>query len=72
MSAETSLTQHLNWCKERALEHLSRGDSGGAITSMITDLGTHPEGGQIQELAAQQALTIRTDDDVRMFIESFN
>jgi hypothetical protein len=34
---------HLQWCKQRALEHVDAGDLGGAIASMQSDLAKHPE-----------------------------
>ena len=34
--------EHLEWCKQRALEYCDRGDTINAITSMFSDLGKHP------------------------------
>jgi hypothetical protein len=35
--------EHLQWCKDRALEYLDAGDIVDAITSMASDLDKHPE-----------------------------
>jgi hypothetical protein len=35
--------EHLEWCKQRAMEYCDRGDPRGALTSMFSDLNKHPE-----------------------------
>jgi hypothetical protein len=35
--------EHLEWCKNRALEYLDAGDPAQAFTSMMSDLRKHPE-----------------------------
>lgn len=35
--------EHLAWAKKRALGYLARGDLGNAMSSMLSDLGKHPE-----------------------------
>lgn len=35
--------EHLQWCKQRALEYVDRGDLPTAYASMVSDLGKHPE-----------------------------
>lgn len=35
--------EHLDWCKQRALEFVEAGDNQQALASMITDLGKHPD-----------------------------
>lgn len=35
--------EHLQWCKDRALEYVDRGDTRNALASMFSDLGKHPE-----------------------------
>jgi pterin-4a-carbinolamine dehydratase len=37
--------EHLAWCKARALEYVDRWDYSGAVASMTSDLGKHPETG---------------------------
>jgi hypothetical protein len=35
--------EHLQWCKDRALEYAKAGDSSQALASMLSDLAKHPE-----------------------------
>ncbi len=35
--------EHLDWCKQRALEYIDRGDVVNGITSMCSDLEKHDE-----------------------------
>lgn len=71
--------EHLNWCKQRAREYVQQGDLLNAVTSMMSDLGKHPEtkevgGGamaMLGVLALQQAMSGDRDGVVR-YIEGFN
>lgn len=38
-----SREEHLEWCKQRALEYLDMGDTRQGFTSMMSDLRKHPE-----------------------------
>ena len=38
-----SRDEHLEWAKHRALEYLDAGDNQNAFTSMLSDVGKHPE-----------------------------
>jgi len=35
--------EHLQWCKDRALEYVDRGDLEQAVSSMCSDMRKHPE-----------------------------
>lgn len=35
--------EHLQWCKDRALAYIEIGDVNQAFTSMVSDIGKHPE-----------------------------
>lgn len=35
--------EHLDWCKQRAIEYVRIGDVNQAFTSMVSDLGKHDE-----------------------------
>lgn len=35
--------EYLEWAKQRALEYLDRNDPRQAFTSMLSDMGKHPE-----------------------------
>ena len=66
--------EHLEWCKQRALECLDLGNAQEAFTSMISDLGKHPETAESARLAILGVLDVMNDDSegVRKFIEGFN
>ena len=36
-------TEHLEWCKQRALEYVDMGDTTNAWASMASDMSKHPE-----------------------------
>ena len=42
-TTEVTREQHLQWCKDRAMEYVREGNLPEAVTSMISDLGKHPE-----------------------------
>ena len=35
--------EHVEWCKQRALEYVDEGDLGQAVASMGSDMQKHPE-----------------------------
>lgn len=35
--------EHLDWCKKRAMEYVRSGNLVEGVTSMMSDLGKHPE-----------------------------
>jgi hypothetical protein len=70
----TSRAEHIRWCKERALAHVSAGDLRQAMTGFLDDLGKHDETKSLQKDHGPAALVIlRTDDErqVREWIEEF-
>lgn len=72
----TTRTEHMAWCKRRALEELDAGRVTEGITSMISDLTKHPE--TLTHPGIQMAAVMMlggmmtTDAEVRQFIEGFN
>ena len=74
--SDKSRSEHLAWCKERALEYVDAGDLENAYASMVSDLGKHLETeghagiqlGMMQLMAGQLA----TVSGLRAFIEGFN
>lgn len=36
-------SEHLAWCKQRALEYLDKGDCANAVASIMSDMNKHPE-----------------------------
>lgn len=35
--------EHLQWCKDRAMEYVKRGDLKNGLASMLSDIRKHPE-----------------------------
>ncbi len=68
--------EHIQWCKGRALEYLEQGNIHGACTSMMSDLGKHPETERHPVRYLMVALManghLSTPKDVRKHIEGFN
>lgn len=68
-------SEHLQWCKDRALEYLNRGDLNNAATSMMSDMKKHPETANYPAVLDQLVmleLMNRNADGVRRWIEGFN
>jgi hypothetical protein len=68
--------EHLQWCKERALEYVEAGDPTNALASMGSDLGKHPEtrghAGIQLGMMLLMAGQLSTPNEMRKFIEGFN
>lgn len=68
--------EHLNWCKQRALEYVERGDVQNAYASMVSDLNKHPEteGHAAVPLGMMMLISghLSSPDEMRRFIEGFN
>ena len=68
--------EHLQWCKDRALEYVDLGDLQNAWGSMASDLGKHEETKNHAgiELGMMQMLGgfLNTPKEMRRFIEGFN
>lgn len=69
-------TEHLQWCKDRALEYLDRGDINEAYASMVSDMSKHPETEKHSalELGLMMMLGghLNTEQEMRKFILGFN
>lgn len=72
---------HLNWCKQRALEYLEPGQHfslDDAMASMTSDLGKHDETRQHLDVTIPLMFSLRasgqlgTAAEMRKFIEGFN
>lgn len=68
-------TEHLNWCKDRALAYVDAGDNQQAMSSMISDLSKHKDtensakiGFSLGMFAMQSGSTC----EMRRFINGFN
>lgn len=72
----TTRAEHLQWCKDRALEYCDAGDATQAFSSMASDLGKHPKtkGHFGIEMGFDMLLAghISGVQEMRDFIEGFN
>ena len=72
----TERSEHLDWCKRRALEYLDQGDVQQAFSSMTSDLRKHPETENHIAilLGAQMLLSGHLESPIAMrkYIEGFN
>lgn len=70
--------EHLQWAKDRALEYADKGDVAGAIGSLRSDLGKHPDTassvGVVDELMFPLAMIgdFERPGELRKFIEGFS
>lgn len=68
--------EHIAWCKQQALKYLDRGDATGAIMSMVSDVGKHPETerhpGNMMAIGLLAIGGLKSADEVRNFIEGYN
>ena len=69
-------SEHLAFCKERALEYVNAGDLGGALASMCSDLNKHSEtenhAGIELGIMLMMSGHLSTQAEMRKFIEGFN
>lgn len=68
--------EHLQWCKDRALEYSARGDYQNALASMMSDIDKHPEtqghkGNEIGTLMLLNGM-LNNRADVDRFINGYN
>lgn len=69
-------SEHISWCKKRALEYVDQNDNQQAFASMVSDLSKHPE--TQGHVAIQLGMTLNmsgklnTSHEMRKFIEGFN
>lgn len=72
----TTRGEHLQWCKDRALEYVERGDLPQAWSSMASDLGKHPETKNHPAIELGTMLIANghnnTKEEMRKFILGFN
>ena len=69
-------SEHIRWCKDRALVYVERGELKDALGSMISDLGKHPETAGHPAIMMGTALMmaghLSSKEKMREFIEGFN
>jgi len=67
--------EHLAWCKQRAMEYVSRGQLQDAVTSMMSDLNKHPETEVKSAVLSMLGIQAAISQDVRevtRYIQGFN
>jgi hypothetical protein len=68
-------SEHLAWCKERAMEYYNQGDLANAVASMTSDLNNHDETRCNNPFLIQlgmMELMNNNREGVRRWIEGFN
>ena len=69
-------TEHLQWCKDRALEYVRLGDLDQAIASFQSDMRKHAETANHSALELMTMMMfggqLSTSTDVEKFINDFN
>lgn len=68
-------TEHVTWCKERALEYIEQGQPHYAYSSMVSDMGKHDETlDAIRSALAEGAAIAKGGDPeaMRLWIEGFS
>jgi len=68
--------EHLEWCKQRALEYVDRGKLGDAMASMCSDLKKHPDTESHPAMALGVIMMVNgelgSEHTMREFINGFN
>jgi hypothetical protein len=68
--------EHIEWCKQRALEYVDGGDINNALASMLSDLTKHDETKNHSAITIGVMLAasghLSTPHEMRRFIEGFH
>ena len=69
--------EYLKRCKEVAMKYVAKGDYNSAVTSMLSDLGKHPEtkasaDGVLAQLGMLELIRGPTRESITRYIEGFN
>jgi hypothetical protein len=66
--------EYVQWCKDRALRYLTKGDITEAVTSMMSDMDKRDDTKVSQVLVALGMLAIinRDEQEARRFIVGFH
>lgn len=69
-------SEHMAWCKQRALEYVKVNDLDQAFASMLSDLGKHPDtvthSGKQLGIMLKMGGHLSTAKEMRDFINGFN
>lgn len=72
--SECTRDEHTEWCKQRAREYLDKGDVANAVTSMLSDMGKHPDCALAAEKMGPIGILYIMQHDLqgaRSFVEGF-
>ena len=70
--------EHLQWCKDRALEYADAGDTALAMSSLMQDLALHPDTASSTGIVAELMMPLammgefERPGELRKFIEGFS
>ena len=68
--------EHLDWCKQRAIEYVVIGDMENAFASMMSDIRKHKETSNHPAIHLGMMMmmsgALRNAEDMRKFINGFN
>lgn len=75
--ADKTRQEHLVWCKQRAMKYVDAGDYNSAVTSMLSDLGKHPETkassqGFLAQLGMLELMRGPTRESITRYVQGFN
>lgn len=70
MSTTTTRSEHMQWCKDRAVEYLDAGYWQQAVASMASDLSKHTE--TEGHIGIPLMLTVINERTARDWVEGFN
>ena len=69
-------TEHLQWCKDRAMKYVNAGDLNQAFTSFSSDMAKHPETAEHSALNLGAMFLfgghLDTTDKMEKWINGFN
>jgi len=72
----TTKEDHLNWCKQRALEYVNTGDLENAWVSMVSDLKKYDETRDHVAINLGNMMLVgghlNSKEEMKKFIEGFN
>lgn len=80
---ERTREEHVKFCKEQAYKQYEFDLAGkeysqperaivNACTTMLVDMGKHPETAKVAESLVMMTMFVKTEDEMRKFIDGFN
>lgn len=76
MAEQISREEHVQWCKDRAMEYIKKGDINQGLTSMFSDLKKHEKTREHPAIQIGLGLmmigNLGTASEAEKFIQGFN